>query len=64
MIYISKKLSSGIKFCRVDLYEVGEKVLFGEITLHPGGGLEPFFPESYDKILGTYLDISTMKSSN
>lgn len=38
-------------FIRVDLYERGEQVVFGEITPHPTGGGSPFIPE-WDAIFG------------
>ena len=35
MIEIAKKLSNGFDLMRVDLYDTGEKILFGEMTLTP-----------------------------
>lgn len=57
MIEIASKLSKGIKFCRVDLYDIGEQVIFGEITFYPGNGLEKFNPEEYDFKFGEYLKL-------
>lgn len=42
MIEIAKSLSKGFKYVRVDLYDMGEKVLFGEMTFTPGSGLYPY----------------------
>jgi len=39
MIEIAQKLSEGISLVRIDLYDTDEKVLFGEITLTPAGGI-------------------------
>lgn len=57
MINIAKKLSAGIKFCRVDLYDLEDKVIFGEITFYPGNGLELFNPPEYDEKIGKYLKL-------
>lgn len=57
MIQIAKKLSQGMIFARIDLYEVNSYVYFGEITFHPGGGMEPFVPDHYDRIIGDYLQL-------
>lgn len=57
MISMAAKLSGGIKFCRVDLYVHNDQVYFGEITLIPGGGNEPFAPQEYDKKIGAYITI-------
>lgn len=58
MIEIAKRLSEGLRFARVDLYEIQGKVYFGEITLHPGGGLEPIWPERYDALWGEYFNVN------
>ncbi len=42
MIDLAKSLSQDFPFCRVDLYVLGDKIYFGEITLHPEGGVGPF----------------------
>jgi hypothetical protein len=51
------KLSKGLPHARVDLYEVGDKVMFGEITLFHFSGLVPFKPEEWDKIFGDMLTL-------
>ena len=54
-LQIAKKLSEGIPFSRIDLFEIGEKEYFGEITFFPKGGLGSFNPEEYNRILGEML---------
>jgi len=49
MIRVSQQLSRDFVFARIDLYEVEGQVFFGEITLHPGGGADPF--DSYENDL-------------
>lgn len=49
MINVAEKLAIEIPFARIDLYDVNNKIYFGEITLTPAGGLTPFFPLNKDK---------------
>ena len=58
MVRIVTLLSKGLKQVRVDLYNVGGRVYFGEMTITNGGGFEKFDPESVDKMLG---DLWTIK---
>lgn len=58
MIEIAKKLSVGVPFVRIDLFEVDGKVFFSEYTLYPASGFMPFVPEKYDRIIGDMMDIS------
>lgn len=37
MLLIARKLSAGLDLVRVDLYDTGDKILFGEMTLTPAG---------------------------
>lgn len=55
---IARALSDKFPFVRVDLYEVGEKVYFGEMTFYPGSGIGRFKPEEWEIHLGDLLDIS------
>ena len=57
MIRLSERLAAGMPFVRVDLYETGRRVYFGEITLYPGSGLETFQPEEWDYRLGEWIDL-------
>jgi hypothetical protein len=51
MIDISRKLSISSKLVRVDLYDLGERVIFGELTNYPGGGVEKFHPRRFSKYI-------------
>jgi len=53
MLKMADALSAPEPFARVDLYDVGRPV-FGEITLHPGAGLERFTPPEWDLTFGRY----------
>ncbi len=56
---ISKKLSKGHPFLRVDLYEINNKIYFGELTFSPCGGYIPIDPIEYDEKIGKMLKIET-----
>lgn len=51
MIHLSEKLSSGSDLLRVDLYDLDNRIIFGELTNYPGGGVEKFRPRSFSKSL-------------
>ncbi len=50
---IAAQLSEEFPFVRVDLYNVGEKVYFGELTFYPSSGYGSFKPDSFDSLLGS-----------
>ncbi|GHU68155.1 hypothetical protein FACS189413_04390 [Bacteroidia bacterium] len=43
MIDYARILSKGFDFVRVDLYDTGDKVYFGEMTFTPHGGLLRYY---------------------
>lgn len=57
MFMLASKLSAELKFARVDFYIQNNKIYFGEITLHPGAGVEPFLSYDQDLMLGQYITI-------
>ncbi|MCM1154896.1 MAG: glycosyl transferase [Roseburia sp.] len=57
MIELAEELSKGIPFVRVDFYEMENRVYFGEMTFFPGGGMEEFTPEKWDRILGDWITL-------
>lgn len=58
MLMVASKLSQGFKFVRIDLYQVNEQVLFGEMTFIHGAGYEPFFPDEYDFKIGELINLT------
>lgn len=58
MIDFARNLSQNIKFSRIDFYEVGGKMYFGEITFFPASGFEKFVPEEWDYKLGDHISIT------
>ena len=57
IIEVSESLSQGFDFVRVDLYNINNKIYFGELTNYPGNGLEKFKPHIYDEKFGNLLNI-------
>lgn len=57
MKQIAAKCSQGMKFVRIDLYEIDGKVYFGEFTFFHGGGMWLFKPEHWEKDLGDLIKI-------
>ena len=57
MTELAEKLSAGIPFLRVDLYNVNGRIYFGELTFYPAGGFGRFIPKDYDKKIGELLNI-------
>ena len=51
------KLAKNMPFVRVDLYNIGQRVYFGEMTFYPTNGVDRFTPDSYDYIFGSYLQL-------
>ncbi len=52
MIDIAEKLSAPFDFVRVDLYEVNNKIYFGELTHYPASGRLEISPKSIDFLIG------------
>lgn len=52
MLNISRKLSKGFDFVRVDLFLVNGKIYFSELTFTPGNGMDRFTPYDMDAQFG------------
>lgn len=61
MIEYAERLSKETPFLRVDFYEIAGKLYFGELTFYPNSGFKGFNPESYDTLLGSWIDIPIHK---
>lgn len=57
MLIYARKLSEGLIYSRIDFYIYNGQIYFGEITLHHGGGFEPFYPREYDYIIGRKIKL-------
>lgn len=54
---LSAFLSKEMKHVRVDFYEIGGKVYFGEFTFFHCGGFWPMKPEEWEYRLGAWIDL-------
>ncbi|MEO7268502.1 MAG: ATP-grasp fold amidoligase family protein [Knoellia sp.] len=52
MIEIAEGLSADVDFIRVDLHDLGDRVVFGELTNYPGAANRVFVPPEFDRDLG------------
>ena len=52
MLDIARRMGRPFDFIRVDLYDVDGTILLGEVTPYPTGGLSPFDPRDFDRLLG------------
>ena len=57
MLGIVKKLATGTRFVRIDLFLVKHRIYFSEFTLYPTSGLIKFDPPEYDNILGGWIEL-------
>jgi hypothetical protein len=57
MLYLAKKLSEGIPHVRTDFYSINDHIYFGELTFYHGSGMEKFMPESFETMVGSWLEL-------
>ncbi len=57
MLNVAKKLSKDFLHARIDLFLIGNKIYFGEITFYHFNGLEAFEPVEWDYKLGEMLTL-------
>ena len=57
MKQIAATLSKGMKFVRIDLYQINGTIYFGEYTFFHGGGFAPFYPEEWEQKLGSWIKL-------
>lgn len=58
IIRYAEALARGTDFLRVDFYQVGDRVCFGEMTHTPGSGLSPIYPSIWDDRWGSWWGMS------
>ena len=56
---LAAKLSQGMKFVRIDLYEIDGIVYFGEYTFFHAGGFWPLQPQEWEYKLGEKILLET-----
>ena len=58
LVKIASLIAGKLPYCRVDLYNLDfNRIVFGEITLTPGGNCENFTPLRFDRLLGDEIDL-------
>ncbi len=55
---ICRKLSKDLRFSRIDLYLIDNKVYFGEITFYPAAGFGKFSPTEWNEYLGELIKLN------
>ncbi|EAR15325.1 glycosyltransferase [Robiginitalea biformata HTCC2501] len=61
ILELSRQLAEPFLYARIDWYEVGNRIYFGEITFHHDGGYRPILPKEWDYKLGEKLDLQHQK---
>ncbi|MHB1314476.1 MAG: ATP-grasp fold amidoligase family protein [Christensenellales bacterium] len=57
MLALSEILAKGHPFVRIDFYESGRRLYFGELTFYPLSGFAGFLPASCDELLGSWIEL-------
>ncbi len=57
MVAFAEKLAKPFPFVRVDFYEVGDRIMVGEMTFYSGGGILAFHPEEWDRKIGELIEL-------
>ena len=57
LVELAHTLAEGLAFVRLDLYDTGERVVFGEFTLYPCGGNLRLEPEKWNRWMGDLLEL-------
>lgn len=58
---IAAALAGGIPFARIDLYEIGGRPYFGEITFFPASGFGEFRPAEWNARIGSMLNLDIIR---
>lgn len=62
LLRLSRILSDGIPFVRIDFYIVKHRILFSEMTFFPAAGFTAFEPDEWDKIFGDWLTLDVKRN--
>lgn len=57
MLEISAILAEGFPAVRIDLYDTGDHIYFGEMTFYHASGYQKITPESYEEKMGDWLNL-------
>lgn len=62
MLEVASALAAPFPVCRVDLYCVGSKVYFGELTFFPGNGVQSVRPVEYEFLWGEKIKLPNVRT--
>jgi len=57
MFELASELSIGMPYVRVDLYNIGGKIYFGELTFYPQSGMDPNLLDETDRYFGSLITL-------
>jgi hypothetical protein len=62
---VAERLSVAVRaaFSRIDMYSIGDRIVFGEVTPRPGGDQRYPFPRELDRRLGTAWERAQVRMS-
>ena len=63
MIDIAEILSADFPHVRVDLYDLRDEIIFGELTFYPASGYSVFTPDEFDFVMGAKFQLPSRVSS-
>lgn len=58
---LASRLSEGFPFVRMDFFDVGERIYFGEFTFYPASGYDPNRLPETDLMFGKKIDLGLVK---
>jgi hypothetical protein len=57
IIGLAERLGAGLSHCRVDIYDCGDTLTIGEVTLYSWSGMSPFHDPAQDLAMGAHWKI-------
>ena len=57
MVITAEKIASGFKQVRVDLYDINNKIYFGEMTFTSQGGRMSYYTQEFQEKMGGLIDL-------
>lgn len=55
MLQIAEECTQEFEYCRFDMYEIDGKIVFGEMTFSPHGGVLDYYTEEYRKKMQQFM---------
>jgi len=64
MIELARLLSKDLIHVRIDMYNVSGTIYIGEFTFYHFCGYQPFVPQSFDLLMGSWIDLSILSKKD